>query len=76
MTPTNQNSANPTTQPNNDLLAQLHPSLRDSFVAIPAHAEHCTSEQLSAIFGGDVLAALREIVALVREAARIDEGAA
>ena len=44
------------------LLDRLHPSLRESFVALPPAGIPLSSEQLSALFGGATQAVLHDFV--------------
>lgn len=57
------------TQP---LLEQIHPSLRDSFTALPPLGTRLTEEQLCAVFGGD-LRALRDLWLLSSRAGNVVE---
>ena len=52
-----------------DILNELHPSLRSSFVALPSDPRvPLTPEQLSAVFGGDnCISCVRDIVRLAQE---------
>ena len=50
---------------------QIHPSLRDSFVALPPVGTRLTREQLHAVFGGD-LRALRDLWLLTRRSKPVD----
>ena len=54
------------------LLEQIHPSLRDSFVALPPLGTPLTEEQLQAVFGGD-LRALRDLWLLAYQAGNMAE---
>ena len=57
--------SNESAQAIQQFLEQIHPSLRDSFVALPPVGIPLTGEQLRAVFGGD-LRALRELWRLTR----------
>lgn len=57
--------SNELAQPPHQFVEQIHPSLRDSFVALPPIGTPLTGEQLRAVFGGD-LRALRELWRLTR----------
>lgn len=54
------------------LLEQIHPSLRDSFTALPPLGIPLTEEQLRAVFGGD-LRALRDLRLLACQAGSMVE---
>jgi hypothetical protein len=60
-------------QPIQQFAEQIHPSLRDSFVALPPIGTPLTGEQLRAVFGGD-LRALRELWRLTRRFQIIHRG--
>jgi hypothetical protein len=47
-----------------EIAERLHPSLQESFVALPPAGIRLTPEQLEAVFGGD-LRGLREMARLV-----------
>ncbi len=51
------------TQVPNEMLERLHPSLRESFVALPPAGTRLSRVQLEAIFAGD-LRGLRDLVRL------------
>ncbi len=60
-------------EPTSDVTARVHESLRESFIPLPPKGTVLSTEQLQAVFGGD-LKALRDMARLTRKSRKSDSG--